>query len=55
MKKEKETKFIQIKQGDKSVREYEAKFEEMSKLSSYLKHIPMMRNGRHVIFRGVLG
>lgn len=38
VKNEKETEFIQIKQGGMLVSEYEAKFEELSKFSSYLKH-----------------
>lgn len=38
VKNEKEAEFIQNRQGSVSVSEYEAKFEELSKFSSYLKH-----------------
>lgn len=38
IKNKKEVEFIHIRQSDKSVREYEAKFEELSKFSSYFKY-----------------
>lgn len=38
VKNEKEAEFIQIRQEDRLVGEYETKFEDFSKFSSYLKH-----------------
>lgn len=38
MRKDKDAEFIRIKQGDKTIGEYEAKFEELPKFSSYLRN-----------------
>ena len=40
VKNEKEAEFIQLKQGSMTIGQYVAKFDELSKFSSYLKNNP---------------
>ena len=40
VKNQKETKFLQLKQGNMTVGQYVSKFEELARFSSYLKYNP---------------